>query len=522
MVENLELQCIKQASVSNTGPVLFSIIKNEDYFLPFFFNHYRRIGISNFLIYDDHSDEPTLDFLHAQADCTIVGSQARFGDDFGVDNFGVQRRLASFLKEILPDTLLSGRWVLTADADEFLTALERERERLRREDGAHTAALEPIAPIAVLPAQPPYQHPASYTTQPIAPIGPATGAYGASSYWDPNTTGIIPPGAVLLPPGGERRSNPWPWVILGVIAVAAAAAAIIYALDRNHTTQVPVPRVVGLMKPAAQAELSAAGLNSVVVLVHSKRQQKGDVVSEIPAAGAKLAKGSTVTLNVSQGPAPPGNVQVPSVVNLDAAEATHVLHQAGFNVTPVKQSSTTVPKNTVISTNPQGGSPDPHGATIFLTYSTGPPRVAVPNAVNQPLAAAELLIQQRGFVPAIKHQVTSAQPPGTVLSQTPASGKAAQGSTITLTVAKAPSKVTIPHLAGKTGVAAAARLGALGLNPQVVQVDRSVNQPYDGLVLSTVPKAGSSVAPRSTVELRIEHYVAPVGPTGPTGPTGAT
>jgi hypothetical protein len=120
MVENLELQCIKQASVSNTGPVLFSIIKNEDYFLPFFFNHYRRIGISNFLIYDDHSDEPTLDFLHAQADCTIVGSQARFGDDFGVDNFGVQRRLASFLKEILPDTLLSGRWVLTADADEFL------------------------------------------------------------------------------------------------------------------------------------------------------------------------------------------------------------------------------------------------------------------------------------------------------------------------------------------------------------------------------------------------------------------
>jgi serine/threonine-protein kinase len=404
-----------------------------------------------------------------------------------------------------------------ADADEFLAALEHERERLHREEGTHTAALEPIAPIAVLPAPPPYQHPASYTTQPIAPIGPATGAY---SYWDPNTTGIIPPGAVLLPPGGERRSNPWPWVVLGVIAAAAAAAAIVYALSRNNTTQVTVPRVAGLMKVDAQAALQQAGLSSVVVFVHAKH--RGDVVSEIPSGGSKVAKGSTVTLNVSEGPAPPGNVQVPSVVNLDAAQATHVLHQAGFKVTAVRQSSTTIPKNMVISTNPAAGSTEPHGSTIVMTYSSGPPRVAVPNVVNQPLAEAELLVQQRGFVPAIKHQVTSSVAAGTVLSQTPASGKAAQGATITLTVAKAPAAVTVPHLAGETGVAAAALLGRLGLNPQVEQVTRSVHPAYDGLVLSTLPKAGSGVAPGSTVVLRIEHYVAPVGPSGASGPTGAT
>ncbi|HEY5333928.1 MAG TPA: Stk1 family PASTA domain-containing Ser/Thr kinase, partial [Solirubrobacterales bacterium] len=400
-----------------------------------------------------------------------------------------------------------------ADADEFLAALEHERERLRRENGAHTAALEPIAPIAVLPAQPPYQHPAAYTTQQIAPIGPATGAY--AGYWDPNTTGIIPPGAVLLPPGGERRSNAWPWIVLGVIAVAAAAAAIAYALTRNHTPQVQVPRVVGLSKVVAQAQLSDAGLNSTVSLVHAKHHPKGDVISEIPAGGQKIAKGGTVILRVSSGPALPANVQVPTVVNINAAVATHELHQAGFKVTSLKQPSTTVPKNTVISTNPTPGSTQPRGSTVVIIFSAGPPRVAVPSVVGQTVTEAELLLQQRNFVPAVKHEATTAAPPGTVLAQSPKGGKAAEGSTVTLTVAKAPAKIRIPRLTGKTVSEASAKLGSLGLTPQVVRVTRSVHPAYDGLVLSTVPPAGSAAAPGSTVELRVERYVAPViGPTG--------
>jgi len=75
-----------------------------------------------------------------------------------------------------------------ADADEFLTALEQERERLRAADGSHTAALAPVAPV-VMPTTV-YQHPATYTTQAIGPLGPGTGVYAAApAYWDPNTTG---------------------------------------------------------------------------------------------------------------------------------------------------------------------------------------------------------------------------------------------------------------------------------------------------------------------------------------------
>ena len=59
-----------------------------------------------------------------------------------------------------------------ANADEFLTALEHERERLRREDGWHTAALTPVAPVVMPPSV--YPHPATYTTQAIGPLGPVT------------------------------------------------------------------------------------------------------------------------------------------------------------------------------------------------------------------------------------------------------------------------------------------------------------------------------------------------------------
>jgi beta-lactam-binding protein with PASTA domain len=54
---------------------------------------------------------------------------------------------------------------------------------------------------------------------------------------------------------------------------------------------------------------------------------------------------------------------------------------------------------------------------------------------------------------------------------------------------------------------------------------RTTNPQYNNEVLSQSPPQGNSVAPGTTVIIRVEAYVAPsTGPTGPTGPggTGAT
>jgi serine/threonine-protein kinase len=115
----------------------------------------------------------------------------------------------------------------------------------------------------------------------------------------------------------------------------------------------------------------------------------------------------------------------------------------------------------------------------------------------------------------------SSSTPGTVLAQLPASGKAPQGSTVTLTIAKAPPNVAVPYLRGQTEAAASVQLTKLGLVPSAVIEQRSTNQQYNNEVLSQYPTQGTSVAPGTTVIIRVENYV-PAGPsTGPTGATGA-
>jgi len=416
-----------------------------------------------------------------------------------------------------------------SDADEFLAALEGERERLRSEDGSHTASLAPVV-ITPTTAYPP--HPATYTTQAIGPIGPVTGAYGtAPAYWDPNTTGIIPPGAIVLPSGRRDRGPTWPWALLGVFVAAAAIAALIFVLvAKNHSaaTSLSVPPVVGLQEVDADANLRLEGFIPSPHLVSSGRQA-GTVASQTPTAGAQAKRGSTVVINVSTGPGAPKNRQVPNVLNLAESVALQQLHAEGFKVSPARAVSTTVSKNAVISTVPAGGSTAPRGSTVVVTISTGPPNVAVPNVVDQPVDPATLLLQQRGFVVATTRLV-STEPPGTVLKQQPASGKAPQGSTVKLTVAQAPPNVTLPRLVGQTEAAASALLGKLGLTPQPVIEIKNRNPAYNGLVLSQKPPAHTSVPPGSVVIINVEQYVAPpvptgptaTGPTGPSGPTGTT
>jgi hypothetical protein len=99
---------------------VFSIVRDEAYFLPYFLNHYRALGVELFLFYDDCSIDGTTEFLCAQPDCGVFTSDLTFSEDFGVDAQGGARRLPQALKETLPDRALPGRWVVTADSDEFL------------------------------------------------------------------------------------------------------------------------------------------------------------------------------------------------------------------------------------------------------------------------------------------------------------------------------------------------------------------------------------------------------------------
>ena len=132
------------------GAILaFLTVRNEALRLPFFLQHYRRLGVDHFLVVDNASTDGTGEFLAAQNDVSVWRSAggykaARFGLDWLT---WLMRRHGA------------GHWCLTLDADEVLVypywetrplpALTARLEAEGRESfGAMMLDLYPKGPLA--------------------------------------------------------------------------------------------------------------------------------------------------------------------------------------------------------------------------------------------------------------------------------------------------------------------------------------------------------------------------------------
>ncbi|MDX6346602.1 MAG: eukaryotic-like serine/threonine-protein kinase [Streptomyces sp.] len=145
-----------------------------------------------------------------------------------------------------------------------------------------------------------------------------------------------------------------------------------------------------------------------------------------------------------------GKVAVPILVGQTLDDAKNQVDNAGLLVTVTKSAPCAdQPKDRVCSQTPDSGQVA-KGATISVVMSTGAPKVAVPDVTDQNESDATTTLEDKGFAVQTK-QVVSNKDPGTVLDQNPKAGtKSEKGSTVTLKVAKAADKVTVPDLTGLT------------------------------------------------------------------------
>jgi eukaryotic-like serine/threonine-protein kinase len=142
---------------------------------------------------------------------------------------------------------------------------------------------------------------------------------------------------------------------------------------------VPVPSVVGLSIQDATSRLNAAGFNANPKFVDSTAPQ-GQVISQTPAPGSSEPEGTSVTLNVSNGPP---QVTVPAVVGYTSQQAVQVLEAAGFQVNQQYTQTGAAGDNIVQSQNPDGNSQAPKGSTVTIVIgqqSQGPPPTTTSNS----------------------------------------------------------------------------------------------------------------------------------------------
>jgi beta-lactam-binding protein with PASTA domain len=195
-----------------------------------------------------------------------------------------------------------------------------------------------------------------------------------------------------------------------------------------------VPAVVGLRYSDARKRLRSAGFKVDRRNQNSDAVAKGVVIAASPPEGSDRPVGETVTLTVSSGPQ---EVAVPSVVGQNEDDARNTLVDAGFEVSITRKESEDTAPGTVLAQDPSGGTQAPEGSTVTLTVAKEPAQVKVPDMRGETEDVAIERLSGEGFAIDRKEQlVDSPEGDGVVIEQSPAGGKAAKGSSVTITVGK--------------------------------------------------------------------------------------
>ena len=125
--------------------------------------------------------------------------------------------------------------------------------------------------------------------------------------------------------------------------------------------KVEVPDLTGLSRVDAIAALNEVGLELGAVDTQASDTYDVDVViSQDPAEGTKVEKGSTVDVIVSTGPAEPSpepttTASVSDVFSMDRATAQQTLEDQGFLVDVKEMASPGAQQGTVVKQNPEAG-----------------------------------------------------------------------------------------------------------------------------------------------------------------------
>ncbi|HEU5108632.1 MAG TPA: PASTA domain-containing protein, partial [Micromonosporaceae bacterium] len=321
----------------------------------------------------------------------------------------------------------------------------------------------------------------------------------------------------------RRRKRRKAWTValitvlaLALIAVIAWLASLVFDNTEKPSETVSMPNVIGQTQTQATQVLREQGFTDVTSELKPCQANPdgspgscgpdsiGKVIGTEPGANTQVKKGDKIVLTVG---AAPEKVPVPDVKGKTLEEATKALTDAGFTVAPNPSTVETDDENLigkVADQNPPGGQAVQAGSPITLSIGKGPDKVNIPDLTGQKFDTAKTNLEGAGFKVERK-DVSSNQPEGTVVDQSPKSGRAAPGTTITLSVSKGDQqKIRMPNLVGMRPDEARDTLRGRGWTGELRAVDGPADDPGEvGRITEQELPPGTEIDQNDTVNVRV-------------------
>lgn len=309
-------------------------------------------------------------------------------------------------------------------------------------------------------------------------------------------------------------------IACSAVAVIALAVFLIVLLSggcaASDRDMISVPDFVGedyermQEKYAYNANIHIK-LNSDQNFSYSDDYEKGQIISQKPASGTQVAKGTVVYVTVSLGKEPE-NVLMDNHVGKPLAEVKGYLDALKMDlmITVVEEFADNAEAGTVIRTDPAAEERLTTGGAVILYVSKGPEIIEIEMTDMSKMTVEEakkwLDNQKIGLSVHVKEEENKEVEEGTILRTEPATGQIVKTNDVVIIyVAKGMKSDFMPSLAGLTEEAARKAIAEqekdLGLTLEIVEeYDKSVEL---GKVIRTEPAYNEPVRTGDTVKIYI-------------------
>lgn len=193
-----------------------------------------------------------------------------------------------------------------------------------------------------------------------------------------------------------------------------------------------IPSVIGDTVEVARSKLLAGGYVMVTAEEPNDTAPPGTVIRQDPAPDSDATAGQTVTVFLAKATL---TVEIPDVAGKSPDDARIDLTKIGFRVTVQPEASPTVPKGTVVRTDPAAAAKVDRGSPVVIFVSAGK-GLAVPSVIGVSQAEATATLVGAGFkVDATSRAVSDPGDVQRVMSQTPSAGTELEpGATVVIRV----------------------------------------------------------------------------------------